>query len=86
MSEKQLHDAIDKAIGDRGICERDCTLPLPERVNNIINDLKECEWRYSQLGWLMADLQQLSECPPPEYESLLDYIADIVDRAKREIG
>lgn len=83
MTKKQLNDAIEKAISDRGICERDCTLPLPERVDNIICELKEWRWLASQLQHLMADLKQLSECPPPEHESLLDCIADIADRAER---
>ena len=36
--------AIDEAIGDRGVPERDCRLPIAERVSNIISELKE--WRH----------------------------------------
>lgn len=36
---------IDDVIGGRGVPERDCTLPLPERVDNIIVELKN--WRHS---------------------------------------
>lgn len=35
--------AIDDVIADRGVPERDCTLPLPQRVDNIIAELKT--WR-----------------------------------------
>ena len=36
--------AIDTAISDRGVAEKDCTLPLAERISNIISELKE--WRH----------------------------------------
>lgn len=36
--------AVDSVIGDRGVPERNCTLPLPERVDNIIVELKN--WRH----------------------------------------
>ena len=36
--------AVDYAIADRGVPDRDCTLSLPERVDNIIVDLKS--WRH----------------------------------------
>ncbi len=37
--------AIDEVIADRGVPERDCTLPLPQRVDNLIVELKN--WRHS---------------------------------------
>lgn len=36
--------AVDDAIADRGVPERDCTLPVAERVDNIIVELKQ--WRH----------------------------------------
>lgn len=36
--------AVDAAIADRGVPERDCRLPLATRVDNIIGELKE--WRH----------------------------------------
>lgn len=36
--------AIDNVIADRGVPERDCALPLPQRVDNIIVELKN--WRH----------------------------------------
>jgi len=41
---KAMLCAIDEAIGDRGVPEHDCSLPLSERVSNIISELKE--WRH----------------------------------------
>lgn len=38
------YDKVDAAIADRGVPERDCRLPLPERVDNLIVELKN--WRH----------------------------------------
>lgn len=35
---------VDRAISDRGVAERDCSLPIGERVANIIGELKQ--WRH----------------------------------------
>lgn len=40
--------AIDKAIVDRGVCERNCNAPLPERVDALIVEQRSAEyWRAS---------------------------------------
>lgn len=36
--------AIDAAISDRGVAERDCGLPLDQRIDNILVDLKQCRF------------------------------------------
>lgn len=41
---RSTEKAIDQAIADRGVPERDCRLPIAERVSNIISELKE--WRH----------------------------------------
>ena len=56
-----LHEqlaAIDKAISDSGIVEQDCTLPLAERVANIIMDMKGAEYNE---GLVIAELKELEE-------------------------
>ena len=40
--------AVEAAISDRGVSERDCGLPPPERVNNLISDLKQCRCDLAQ--------------------------------------
>ncbi len=39
-----IETVIDGVIADRGVPERDCTLPLEDRVDNIIVELKT--WRH----------------------------------------
>ena len=36
--------AVEAAICDRGVSERDCGLPLAERVDHILLDLKQCRF------------------------------------------
>ena len=49
--------AVDAAIADRGVPERDCSLPLPERVSNIISELKN--WRH-EAGTAQAEVERLT--------------------------
>ena len=46
--ERQLADAA-KVIADRGICERDCTLPLAQRIDNLIVDLRTDEYEAAEV-------------------------------------
>lgn len=40
--------AVEAAICDRGVSERDCSLPLAKRVDNLIVDLRTWSLSYAQ--------------------------------------
>lgn len=48
--------AIDKALGDSGLPERDCSLPMPERVSNMLRELKS--WRHQAAVLMKAEAER----------------------------
>ena len=48
LAERQLAE-VSSAIADRGVYERDCTLPIGARVDNVILDLRESRHDLAEL-------------------------------------
>lgn len=88
--------AIDKSIMDRGVCERDCTLPLAQRVDNLIVDLRteEHEWATQQVR--MAKLQSMLREAAKHLDTLVESreerlyptpeLEELIERIDKTIG
>ncbi len=81
--------AVDAAIADRGVPERDCSLPLPERVSNIISELKN--WRH-EAGTAQAEVERLTgiiDDTTNTEATNADTVADLrakIENAEREVA
>lgn len=54
--------AASQVIGDRGVCERDCTLPLAQRIDNLIFNERTADFWEAKATLAEREVSRLRGC------------------------